>query len=82
VLNLAFSHPDLLTGVNPATGKPQLYGSVGVDINCAVIGYTATAPKTLAPQPARIPVPTQVARRPCVDGQVAAAAPFFRPRGR
>ena len=29
ILNLAFSHPDLLTGVNPATGKPQLYGSVG-----------------------------------------------------
>jgi hypothetical protein len=49
VLNLAFSHPDLLTGVNPATGKPQLYGSVGVDINCAVIGYTATAPKTPGP---------------------------------
>jgi len=49
VLNLAYSHPDLLTGVNPATGKPQLYGSVGVDINCAVIGYTATAPKTPGP---------------------------------
>jgi hypothetical protein len=53
VLNLAYSHPDLLTGVNPATGKPQLYGSVGVDINCAVIGYTATAPKT--PGPANLP---------------------------
>ena len=49
VLNLAYSHPDLLTGVNPATGQPQLYGSVGVDINCAVIGYTATAPKTPGP---------------------------------
>ena len=49
VLNLAYSHPDLLTGVNPATGKPQLYGSVGVNINCAVIGYTATAPKTPGP---------------------------------
>ena len=36
--------PDLLTGVNPVTGKPQLYGSVGVNINCAVIGYTAKAP--------------------------------------
>ena len=24
--------------------QPQLYGSVGVDINCAVIGYTAQAP--------------------------------------
>lgn len=49
VLNLAFTHPDLLTGVNPATGQPQLYGSVGVDINCAVIGYTATAPTTPGP---------------------------------
>jgi hypothetical protein len=50
VLNLAEERPDLLTGVNPATGQPQLYGSVGVDINCAVIGYTATAP-TAALQP-------------------------------
>ena len=50
VLNLAYSQPDLLTGVNPATGQPQLYGSVGVDINCAVIGYTAQAPTAnLAP---------------------------------
>jgi len=49
VLNLAFSHPDLLTGVDPATGQPQLYGSVGVDINCAVIGYTAKAPTTPGP---------------------------------
>ena len=50
VLNLAFSRPDLITGVNPATGKPQLYGSVGVDINCAVIGFTAKAPTVaLAP---------------------------------
>jgi hypothetical protein len=53
VLNLAFSRPDLLTGVNPATGQPQLYGSVGVDINCAVIGYTATAP--LTPGPPNLP---------------------------
>jgi len=50
VLNLAFTSPDLLTGVNPATGQPQLYGSVGVDINCAVIGFTAQAPTVnLAP---------------------------------
>ena len=49
VLNLAYSRPDLLTGVNPATGQPQLYGSVGVDINCAVIGYTATAPTSPGP---------------------------------
>ncbi|MGD0937498.1 MAG: hypothetical protein ABR922_23380, partial [Streptosporangiaceae bacterium] len=53
VLNLAYSRPDLLTGVNPATGQPQLYGSVGVDINCAVIGYTATAP--LTPGPPNLP---------------------------
>ncbi len=44
VLNLAAEHPDLLTGVDPATGKPTLYGSVGVDINCAVIGFTAKPP--------------------------------------
>jgi hypothetical protein len=37
-------------GEETATGQPQLYGSVGVDINCAVIGYTATAP-TAALQP-------------------------------
>jgi hypothetical protein len=44
VLNLAADQPGLLTGVNPATGAAQPYGSVGVDINCAVLGYTATAP--------------------------------------
>jgi hypothetical protein len=44
VFNLAATRPDLLTGVNPATGQPEPYGSVGVDINCAVIGFTATAP--------------------------------------
>ena len=50
VFNLAASRPDLLTGVDPATGQPAPYGSVGVDINCAVIGYTATAPTAnLAP---------------------------------
>ena len=61
VFNLAATRPDLLTGVNPATGQPQPYGSVGVDINCAVIGYTATRahrqPCTPGPQ---LPVPTQV----------------------
>src|SRR5690348_17069202 len=45
VLNLAATRPDLLTGVNPATGQPAPYGSVGVDINCAVIGFTRRAPK-------------------------------------
>ncbi len=50
VLNLAANRPDLVTGVNPVTGQPQPYGSVGVDINCAVIGYTNQAPTApLAP---------------------------------
>ena len=50
VFNLAATRPDLLTGVDPATGQPQPYGSVGVDINCAVIGYTNKAPTAnLAP---------------------------------
>src|SRR6266511_1588323 len=40
VFNLAASRPDLLTGVDPASGQPAPYGSVGVDINCAVIGFT------------------------------------------
>jgi hypothetical protein len=44
VFNLAASRPDLLTGVDPATGEPAPYGSVGVDINCAVIGFTAKPP--------------------------------------
>ncbi len=46
VLNLVANRPDLLTGVNPATGAPSPYGSVGVDINCAVLAYTGTAPRT------------------------------------
>jgi hypothetical protein len=44
VFNLAATRPDLLTGVDPATGQPAPYGAVGVDINCAVIGYTDKAP--------------------------------------
>jgi len=44
VFNLAASRPDLITGVNPATGQPAPYGASGVDINCAVIGFTAKAP--------------------------------------
>ncbi|HEX6520073.1 MAG TPA: hypothetical protein VF070_08690 [Streptosporangiaceae bacterium] len=51
VFNLAATSPDLLTGVNPATGQAQPYGSVGVDINCAVIGYTNTAPTANLAQP-------------------------------
>jgi hypothetical protein len=52
VFNLAANRPDLLTGVNPATGQPEPYGSVGVDINCAVIGYTAKAPTANLTPPA------------------------------
>ena len=52
VFNLAATRPDLLTGVNPATGEPAPYGSVGVDINCAVIGFTADAPTANLAEPA------------------------------
>jgi hypothetical protein len=41
VFNLAATRPDLLTGPD---GAP--YGSVGVDINCAVIGSTDKVPTT------------------------------------
>jgi hypothetical protein len=51
VFNLAASRPDLLTGVDPATGQPAPYGSVGVDINCAVLGFTAKAPTANLAQP-------------------------------
>ena len=51
VLNLAAQRPDLLTGVDPATGKPTLYGSVGVTINCAVIGYTDKVPTDAQAEP-------------------------------
>ena len=44
VFNLAATRPDLLTGVDSGTGKPAPYGSVGVDINCAVIGFIDQAP--------------------------------------
>jgi hypothetical protein len=46
VFNLAATRPDLLTGVNPATGQPAPYGSVGVDINCAVLGWLGDKPPT------------------------------------
>jgi hypothetical protein len=50
VFNLADQRPDLLTGIDPATGQAAPYGAQGVDINCAVIGYTAQAPTAnLAP---------------------------------
>jgi len=44
VFNLAATRPDLLTGVNPATGQPAPYGASGVTINCAVIGFIDKAP--------------------------------------
>ena len=46
VFNLAATRPDLLTGVDPATRQPLPYGSVGVDINCAVIGWSGNKPPT------------------------------------
>jgi hypothetical protein len=52
VFNLAATRPDLLTGVNPATGQSAPYGSVGVDINCAVIGFTDKAPTANLADPA------------------------------
>jgi hypothetical protein len=44
VFNLAATRPDLLTGIDPATGRPAPYGAVGVDINCAVIGFIDKPP--------------------------------------
>jgi len=52
VFNLAATRPDLLTGVNPATGKPAPYGSAGVDIDCAVIGFIHNAPTANLAAPA------------------------------
>jgi hypothetical protein len=48
VFNLAATRPDLITGPG---GAP--YGTVGIDINCAVIGFTADAPTAnlVAPVP-------------------------------
>ena len=58
VFNLAATRPDLLTGVDPATGQPAPYGAAGVDINCAVIGFTAHAPTAnLAPPAANSQFP-------------------------
>ena len=47
VFNLAATRPDLLTGPG---GAP--YGTVGIDINCAVIGFTAHAPSANLVTPA------------------------------
>jgi hypothetical protein len=46
LFNLTATRPDLLTGVDPATGKPAPYGSVRVDINCAILGWLGTKPPT------------------------------------
>jgi hypothetical protein len=51
VFNLAATRPDLLTGIDPATGEPAPFGSVGVDINCAVIGFTDKAPTANLAEP-------------------------------
>jgi hypothetical protein len=53
VFNLAATRPDLLTGVDPATGKPAPYGASGVDINCAVIGFLAKPPTANLEDPVR-----------------------------
>ena len=52
VFNLAAARPDLRTGVNPATGQPQPYGSVGVDIDCAVLGFINQPPTANLVDPA------------------------------
>jgi hypothetical protein len=46
VFNLAATRPDLITGPG---GAP--YGAAGVDINCAVIGYTRKAPSKNLEEP-------------------------------
>ena len=46
VFNLAATRPDLITGPG---GAP--YGAAGVDINCAVIGFTDKAPTANLAQP-------------------------------
>jgi hypothetical protein len=51
VFNLAATRPDLLTGIDPGTGQPAPYGSVGVDINCAVIGFVDKAPTANLAEP-------------------------------
>jgi hypothetical protein len=53
VFNLAAKRPDLLTGVDPATGNPKPFGAAGVDINCAVIGFLAKPPTANLEEPVR-----------------------------
>src|SRR5579859_543070 len=64
VFNLAATRPDLLTGFDPATGQAAPYGAVGVDINCAVIGYTADAPTAHLPPRPPLTVPTPLTTAP------------------
>jgi len=52
VFNLAATRPDLFTGIDPATGNPAPYGSDGVDINCAVIGFLNKPPTANLVNPA------------------------------
>jgi hypothetical protein len=52
VFNLAATRPDLLTGVDPATGQPAPYGSAGVDIDCAVLGFINQPPTANLVDPA------------------------------
>lgn len=52
VFNLAATRPDLLTGFDPATGQAKPYGSAGVDIDCAVIGFIKQAPTANLAAPA------------------------------
>src|SRR5260370_2064548 len=65
VFNLAATRPDLLTGVNPATGQAAPYGADGVDINCAVIGFTdkAPTPNLATPVPTSQLPPSQLGSR-------------------
>src|SRR5712691_7782206 len=51
VFNPAATRPDLITGIDPATGQPAPYGASGVDINCAVIGFTDKAPTANLAEP-------------------------------
>src|SRR5262249_60033419 len=52
VFNLAATRPDLLTGVDPATGQPAPYRAVGAAIHCAVIRFTSKAPTANLADPA------------------------------
>jgi hypothetical protein len=47
VFNLADTRPDLVTG---AGGTP--YGAQGIDVNCAVLGFTSMAPRANLAEPA------------------------------